>query len=214
MLFSPRRAPTCVERLRVAIWPRRSFGRSVRYLGWRVVRLGGNPHGLALGLAAGVFVATLPLLGAQMVLAAALAWAIRGNVPAALLGTFWANPVTTPVLWLGAYLLGSLVMTGDASVSPAELADRIWQAGEAIFAPSPAPLAAAYAKLRPILLPLALGSVALGAASAAAFYFLCYQLICAHRRATTNARAARRAMPPPTRLPVPLQPEVPWPRAA
>lgn len=193
MLFSHRHAPTWTERLRIALWPRRSFRRSARYVGWRILRLGGNPHGLALGLAAGVFVASLPLLGAQLILAAALAWAIRGNVPAALLGTLWANPITTPLLWLAAYMLGSLALNGAAAPSPGELGERVWLAGQAVFKPGSAPLAAAYAEMQPILLPLALGSVVLGAVSALAFYYACYHLIRAHRTPAAGADSRKPA---------------------
>ena len=92
MLFSPRIAPSRAERMWLLLWPRRSFARSARYLGWRVMRLSGNPHNLAVGVAVGFFVSALPIVGAQMLLAALIALAILEHV-------FMVVPIMDSVLW-------------------------------------------------------------------------------------------------------------------
>ena len=51
---------------------------------------------IAIGFAAGVFVSFTPLFGLHIVLGAALAWLVRGNIVASLIGTLAGNPVTTP----------------------------------------------------------------------------------------------------------------------
>ncbi len=89
MLFKRRQLPSFAERVRLWLWPRRSWSRSLRYVLYRIVRLRANPHSLALGCAAGVFAACTPLIGGQIVLAAMLALALRANVAAAILATFF-----------------------------------------------------------------------------------------------------------------------------
>src|SRR5690606_27489557 len=97
MLFRRREAESFLERLRVHLWPRRSWSRSTRYVVHRVRRLSATPHAVALGFAAGVFVSATPFIGFHMVLAALTAWIIGGSIVAAILGTFVGNPLTYPL---------------------------------------------------------------------------------------------------------------------
>ncbi len=194
MLFSPRHPPSWRTSLRVALWPRRSFARSVRYLGWRVVRLGGSAHGLALGVAVGVFVATLPILGIQFLLAGLLAWALRGNVPAALLGTFWANPLSLPLLWLGSHWLGSAVIGSQTTLTAAELLATLEQVRASLLTPGAATLSAVYGLLWPVWKPLLIGSLPIAALCAVLFYGLTFNLIGGYR----TSRKGRAATAPRT----------------
>lgn len=189
MLFTPKHQPPWLSRLRVAMWPRRSWARSARYIGWRLVRLGGTTHGLALGVATGVFIATLPIPGAQMFVAALLAWAIGGNVPAALLGTFWANPLSLPILWMSAYWIGGGLLGSPMLLDTADLLTRLGQVKSALFAPGTTTLPAAYAVLWPVFKPLALGALPIAAVSACLFYWLTLYLIAGHRERRASARS-------------------------
>ena len=65
MLFQRRNPPTRKERLRLLVWPRRSFSRSLRYGGKRILRITASPHAVAAGLAVGVFSAFTPFFGFQ-----------------------------------------------------------------------------------------------------------------------------------------------------
>jgi uncharacterized protein len=190
MLFTPKHSPTWGQRLRVAVWPRRSWQRSSRYIGWRVMRLGGSPHGLALGVAIGVFVATLPIPGAQFLAAAVAAWVLRGNVPAALLGTFWANPVTVPVLWLSAHWLGCLMLGTPVVFQATDFFARMAQVKSALLAPGAETLSAAYAVLWPVFKPLVIGALPLAAVSAAVFYGLTLYLLQGYRERRLTERSA------------------------
>ena len=51
MLFRRREPEGVWERFRTALWPRRSFTRSVQYLVKRVLRLTATPHAIAAGVA-------------------------------------------------------------------------------------------------------------------------------------------------------------------
>ena len=77
-----------------AFWPRGGWGRAVRYIGLRVNRLPDPPHRIARGVFAGVFTTFTPFYGLHFVLAAAIALVLRGNLLAAVLSTFFGNPLT------------------------------------------------------------------------------------------------------------------------
>ena len=60
MLFDRRTPPKFKEKLRVAIWPRRNWKRSIRYVLTRMSRLRTAPSAIARGAAAGVLVSFTP----------------------------------------------------------------------------------------------------------------------------------------------------------
>ena len=106
MLFSRRLPVSVASHLRQAIWPRSGWNRAVRYLWLRLSRADGSPHGIAIGVAAGIFAAFVPVLGIQMTLAVGLAHILRGSMLGALAGTFVGSPITYPLMWAGSYRLG------------------------------------------------------------------------------------------------------------
>lgn len=75
-------------------WPERGWTRAFHYVRHRVRRLPDPPHRIARGIFAGVFVSFSPFFGLHFFFAAAVAWAIRGNIVASLLSTFFGNPLT------------------------------------------------------------------------------------------------------------------------
>ena len=115
MLLSRRAPPTWRETLRISLWPRRSWARSLRYALLRLSRMRVLPRSLALGAAAGVFVAVLPIPGVQLLSAAGLAWLVRGHRGTAALATFAANPLTYPLIWVASYALGATILGTPAS---------------------------------------------------------------------------------------------------
>src|SRR6187551_1887548 len=76
---------------------------------WRFTRRS-VPRGIALGLIVGIIV---PF--AQILFAALLAAPVRANVPLAALMTFVTNPFTTPLIWVAAYWVGSVLLRIDAA---------------------------------------------------------------------------------------------------
>ncbi len=168
MLFKRREPPSFLERARILIWPRRSFARSFRYLLLRLWRIPGTPHSIALGCAVGVFAIFTPFLGLQMLLAAALAWVLRGSVVASAIGTFVGNPITYPAIWLGTFALGNFLLGGTASAEIDRFPDRAGALGTGIKQMSPEAIGTALEGLWPVLMPMALGSLPLGGLAAAA----------------------------------------------
>ena len=92
--------------------------RRAGYLWRRMMRLHATPHEIALGCAAGVFAAFTPFLGFQMLLAGAIAFVLRVNVPAALLGTFAGNPLSWPAIWAASYVAGAWTLGYDPGLPP------------------------------------------------------------------------------------------------
>jgi len=76
------------------LWPRRGWARALTYVKHRVNRLPDPPDRIARGICAGVFTTFTPFYGLHFFVAAALAVVLRGNVLAAILGTFFGNPLT------------------------------------------------------------------------------------------------------------------------
>lgn len=183
MLFRRREAESFLERMRVHLWPRRSWTRSSRYVVFRLRRLSDTPHAVALGFAIGVFTAATPFLGTHMVMAVLLAWVIGGSVVAALLGTFFGNPLTYPLLWYSTYEVGNLMLGGKADEPRIDLSGGIFQSS--------------LDQLWPILKPMTLGSVPVGLALAALSYVLVWPMVEAYkhrRRRQLQLRSGREAL--------------------
>jgi uncharacterized protein (DUF2062 family) len=183
MLFRRREAESLLERMRVHLWPRRSWTRSSRYVVYRLRRLSDTPHAVALGFAIGVFTAATPFLGTHMVAAALLAWVIGGSVVAALLGTFVGNPLTYPLFWYSTYEVGNLMLRGRMDQKQIDLSGGIFQKS--------------LEQLWPILKPMTLGSIPVGLALAPLSYVLVKPMVEAYkhrRRRELKLRSGREAL--------------------
>ena len=93
-------------RLREIILPRKGFSRLYSYMAQRVLRMPGTPYSLAAGFACGVAVSFTPLIGFHLVLAAVLAYLMRGNVIASWAGTIVGNPWTFPFIFILLHKVG------------------------------------------------------------------------------------------------------------
>ena len=159
MLFRRRQPLTLSEKIRAALWPRRSWRRSLRYMQKRVLRLRATPHAIAAGFAVGVLATFTPLLGFHFVIAFALSYLIGGKLAAAALGCLVGNPLTYPLIWASTYELGHALLRGDAPVvqAPEGLGSALLHGD----------LAAVW---EPYLKPMLVGSVPLGLLFAALSY--------------------------------------------
>jgi hypothetical protein len=117
MLFRARTKPNPARRLANWIWPQMGLRRSGKYVMYRVARLRGSPYSIAAGFATGAAVSLTPLIGLHFLLGALVAWIIRANVVAALIGTVIGNPWTFPAIWLWIYNVGRWIESfGSASI--------------------------------------------------------------------------------------------------
>ncbi|HEY4485144.1 MAG TPA: DUF2062 domain-containing protein [Nitrospiria bacterium] len=76
-----------------------------------VLHLDDNPHRIATAFSLGVFIAFSPFIGLHLISAVFLAWVLRLNTVAVLLGTLLNNPWTiAPIfgsgLWVGVEIYG------------------------------------------------------------------------------------------------------------
>lgn len=99
------------------IWPRGGWTRAFHYIKHRVRRLPDTPEKIARGIWAGVFTTFTPFYGVHFVVAALVATIMRGNILAALMATFFGNPLTyVPIglvsLKTGHSMLGSEMKEG------------------------------------------------------------------------------------------------------
>lgn len=94
------------------LWPRGGWGRAAQYVKHRVRRLPDTPEKISRGIWAGVFAAFTPFYSLHFVVAGLIAVVMRGNVLAALMATFFGNPLTyLPIAYsalaTGHWLLGT-----------------------------------------------------------------------------------------------------------
>jgi len=161
MLFKRRTETVLLERLRLLLWPRRSFWRSAKYFAKRVLRLQATPHAIAAGVAAGVFVSFLPTPGIHFLLAALIAWCLAGNVVASAIGTAVGNPLTFPPIWGATYELGRFILDGRA------IADaRPLNIGGALKSLD------FYQLWEPLLKPMTVGAIPIGLLSGSVTYIV------------------------------------------
>lgn len=162
MLFQRRIPPNWKEKLRVAVWPRRSWGRSLKYLAKRVLRLTASPHAIAGGIAAGVFASFTPYMGLHFLIAFAVAYIIAGNMIASAAGTFIGNPISFPFIWASTYSTGNFILYGNMGHGgPEETLNGLreidfWEVGISGF------WDVAVSIWEPVLKPMTVGAIPLG----------------------------------------------------
>ncbi len=186
-----------LETLRVAVWPRRSFARSTKYVFYRLWRLSGSPHAIAIGCAAGVFIGFTPLYGMQFLLAGLLAWVLGGSILAAVLGTFVANPVSFPLIWFSTYKIGCIMLTGNLLGACGALPEGLAGWASAIFARlmdfSVETAIMLFQGVWPVVKPMVLGSLPLGTLAAVATYIIVRQMVELRQRRRRERLAAMAA---------------------
>ena len=139
-MFKRRNPKTYLRMIADVIYPRGGWSRAISYVFHRLRRLPDPPHRIARGIAAGVFVCFTPFFGLHFFLAALIAWAMQGNIVAALLATFFGNPITFPIiaalaLELGHLMLGMphLVPLSDVFHAFSDASVQLWANFTAIF---------------------------------------------------------------------------------
>ncbi|CUH39217.1 hypothetical protein JSE7799_01940 [Jannaschia seosinensis] len=173
-----------------ALWPHGGWGRAALYVKHRLRRLPDTPRKISRGIMVGVFTTFTPFYGLHFFVAAALAVIVRGNVMAALLGTFFGNPLTyVPIavvsLNLGHFMLGT-EMRGEVDEN---IFGKFFRAGEALFwnswsAMTGAPVnwTATQIFWNDVFLPYLIGGLVPGVFTGIAAYTICLPLIEAYQR--------------------------------
>lgn len=95
------------------------------YLKKRVIRLSDTPRNIALGLAIGAGVSFSPIMFTHFIQGIIIAYILRANIAAAIIGTAVGNPWTFPFIWWASLSLGSAIFTAVGMPVEASLPDNV-----------------------------------------------------------------------------------------
>lgn len=170
-------------------YPRGGWRRSTAYVMHRLRRLPDTPQRICIGIASGTFVSFLPLWGLHFLLAALVAWLFRGNILAALLGTFFGNPITFPIIAVSSLELGNWLIGGVGSMKFSEVMAAMGYATSemtanlfALFTSDVVSWERTRIFLWRVFFPFMLGGTILGVPTSIAMYYLCLPLVQAYQR--------------------------------
>lgn len=172
------------------IYPRGGWSRAAQYVKHRVRRLPDTPEKISRGIWAGVFTSFTPFYSLHFLVAFLLARSMRGNVLAALMGTFFGNPLTyVPIavaaLSTGHWLLGTRpVEDVDASLGAkfgAAFGD-LWHNFVAMFTIEVADWHGLEIFYYEVFYPYMIGGVIPGIVTATFCYYLSVPLISAYQK--------------------------------
>lgn len=117
MVFKRREKLTNARKVLEFLWPKSGYARAFNYVKLRVHRIPDQPHRIARGIFAGVFVTFSPFFGLHFFLAAGLAKLMRGNIIASLFATFVGNPLTFFFIASGSFYTGNFLLGRMGTIS-------------------------------------------------------------------------------------------------
>lgn len=188
-MFKRRKRRSWSEAVAGVFFPPGGWRRTSRYIAYRLRRLPDAAHRIARGIACGVFVCFTPLYGLHFLMSAGLAWLIGGNVLAALLATFFGNPLTFPIIAalsveLGAWMLGRDPVPLPQIVSSFSYASvEMWSNFGTIFTRETVEWRRLATFFDAVFWPYLVGGLLPGFVAAIIVYYVSYPLIHAYQRA-------------------------------
>ena len=187
MIFKRRDKRLTFGRLKELLLPKKGWRRALDYFIHRVKRIPDTPHKIAIGIATGVFCSFTPFFGLHFFLAAFVAYIFKGNIVAALFGTFFGNPVTWPFIAsfsvkLGQIILGYPVTNFETFLDHfVEAYDATIQGVKSVFGYGESDWALLYSFFRELFLPYFIGGFVLGLIAALFTYFVFRPIIYAYK---------------------------------
>ena len=112
-MFKRRIQKTLGDKILGFFWPTIGWQRAWAYIMLRLARLPGSAYSIAGGFACGAAMSFTPFVGLHFVLSAILAWSIRANIIASVIGTAVGNPWTFPFIWTWLYQTGTWMVSGE-----------------------------------------------------------------------------------------------------
>ena len=187
MIFKRRDKRLTFGRLKELLLPKKGWRRALDYFIHRVKRIPDTPHKIAIGIATGVFCSFTPFFGLHFFLAAFVAYIFKGNIVAALFGTFFGNPVTWPFIAsfsvkLGQIILGYPVTNFETFLEHfVEASDATIRGVKSLFGYGESDWALLYSFFRELFLPYFIGGFVLGLIAALFTYFVFRPIIYAYK---------------------------------
>lgn len=177
------------------VYPRGGWTRAFHYVKHRLRRMPGTPDMIARGIWAGVFTTFTPFYGLHFLVAAFIARIINGKVLAALLATFFGNPLTYfPIgvisLQTGHFILGTEFKGGTESSLSRKFADAakdLWTNFQTIFNDQQPDWSGLKVFYDEVFFPYMIGGIIPGIVAATICYYLSVPVIHAYQK----RRAAR-----------------------
>jgi len=189
-LFKRRIKRSYTQIVTEGFYPRGGWTRAFSYVMHRLRRLPDPPHKIARGVAAGIFVCFTPFFGFHFVLAAGLAMVMQGNILAAVLATFFGNPLTIPIIATMSIELGSWMLGMHHGLPLPQLVDafsnaslELWNNFTAIFSMHEAHWDRLGDFFRRVFLPYMVGGIVPGLVASIVGYALTLPAISAYQKA-------------------------------
>lgn len=199
MVFRRRNPRTFLQTLRESVLPRGGWFRALVYILHRLRRLPDAPHRIARGVGVGVFISFSPLFGLHFVLCTVINWLIGGNFIASVIGNWFGNPVTLPVIAWSSVRLGQQILQVQDRIDlhalmqiTTDMSVELWRNCFALFTPAHMSWTAFRAFGHDYFLPYLLGGLILGAVFSVASHALTWRAVEAYRRLRVRRLAERK----------------------
>jgi hypothetical protein len=174
-----------------AVYPRGGWRRTIEYIKHRLRRLPDSPEKIGRGMAAGAFISFTPFYGFHFIGGLLIAWAIRGNLLASMIGTFVNNfltlvPISALCVGLGYWMLGMELREGfveGLGHAFGEAGRDLWHNLWAIFGPETMEWSGLREFFRDVFWPYLVGGIVPGLIVAVACYALTVPLVRAYQAA-------------------------------
>ncbi|HRO10142.1 DUF2062 domain-containing protein [Amaricoccus sp.] len=199
MVFKRRDKLTLRGRVRQLL-PRRGWRRGIEYVGHRVRRIPDTPHRIALGFSCGVMMSFTPFFGLHLFGSMGLAWLLRGNVLASVIGQFVGNPLTLPFISWISMSLGRAILGGGFLGRDFERIDMalglaargVWRTFLSLFGIGESEWNNVTVIWSDVILPYFVGGLLPGLVCSLLFYFLVRAIVGAYQ---ARRRARRLGQP-------------------
>ncbi len=111
-MFKRRNQKPLGDKILGFLWPAIGWRRAWAYTMHRLARLPGSAYTIAGGFACGAAMSFTPFVGLHFILSGILAWFLRANIIASVIGTAVGNPWTFPFIWTWLYQTCTWMVSG------------------------------------------------------------------------------------------------------
>jgi len=117
------------------MWRRLAFLRQFKLNLIHLVRLRSDPDAIGRGMALGLFIGFTPTFGLHIPLALLLAFLLRQNKIAAMVGVWVTNPLTAPFIYGLEYQIGRMLLGQPPLTSVPRISELSWSMGLQLGSP-------------------------------------------------------------------------------